>query len=177
MLAKTIDEIVAAYPWPPLTHEANFRQLLGFIAADDDIQDQRWVAYLLATVRHETGFTYAPVEEIGLGAGHAYGVPDPVTGQTYFGRGYVQITWKNNYQAFSQLPTVDLVQNPALALQPPISYQIASEGMRLGKFTGVSLQNFIHDDTADYVNARKIINGLDQAETIAGYAQQFAQTL
>jgi predicted chitinase len=177
MLAKTIDEIVAAYPWPPLTHEANFRQLLSFIAADNEIQDQRWVAYVLATVRHETGFTYAPVQESGLGAGHPYGIPDPATGQTYYGRGYVQITWKNNYEAFSDLPVTDLVLHPELALDPPTSYQIASLGMRLGKFTGVGLQNFIHDDTVDYVNARKIINGLDQAETIAQYAQQFAQIL
>jgi putative chitinase len=177
MLVKSIDEIVAAYPWPPLTHEANLRQLLGFIAADPTIQDQRWVAYILATVRHETGFTYAPVEEIGRGAGHPYGAPDPTTGQTYYGRGYVQITWLGNYRTFANLLGVDLVNEPQLALDPSNSYQIAALGMTRGTFTGVNLARFIHDDAADYVNARKIINGLDQADLIAGYAQQFAQIL
>ncbi len=177
MLVKSIDEIVAAYPWPPLSHEASFRQLLGFIAADNAIQDQRWVAYILATVRHETAFTYAPIEEYGRGAGHPYGVPDPNTGQTYYGRGYVQLTWLGNYQTFGNRLGMNLVQQPELALDPPTSYQIASLGMTQGMFTGVGLSQFIHDDTADYVNARKIINGLDQADLIAGYAQQFAATL
>jgi hypothetical protein len=177
MLVKSIDDIVAAYPWPPLSHEANLRQLLGFIAADGAFQDQRWVAYLLATVRHETGFTFAPVEENGRGAGHSYGAPDPNTGQTYYGRGYVQITWLSNYQTFAARLGVDLVNQPQLALDPATSYQIASLGMTQGLFTGVGLSQFIHDVTADYVNARKIINGLDQADLIAGYAQQFVQTL
>ncbi len=177
MLVKSIDEIVAAYPWPPLTHEANFRQLLTFIAADNNIQDQRWVAYLLATVRHETGFTYAPVEEIGRGAGRPYGVPHPHTGQTYYGRGHVQITWLGNYRKFGDRLGIDLVNRPQLALDPATSYQIASLGMTQGIFTGVGLPRFIHDGIADYLNARKIINGLDQAEVIAGYAQQFAAIL
>lgn len=177
MLVKSIDDIAAAYPWPPLSHEANFRQLLGFIAADNAIQDQRWVAYMLATVRHETAYTYAPIEEYGRGAGRSYGAPDPVTGQTYYGRGYVQLTWKSNYQTFSTALGIDLVQQPELALDPATSYQIASLGMTQGMFTGVGLPNFIHDDAADYVNARKIINGLDRADAIAGYAQLFAQTL
>jgi putative chitinase len=177
MLVKSIDEIVTSYPWPPLTYEANFRQLLGFIAADPAVQDQRWVAYILATVRHETGFTYAPVEEVGHGAGRPYGIPHPTTGQTYYGRGYVQITWLENYQAFANRLGVDLVSQPHLALDPAISYRIASLGMTQGMFTGVNLARFIHDDTADYVNARKIINGLDRADVIAGYAQRFAQML
>lgn len=177
MLVKSIDEIVAAYPWPPLNYEANFRQLLGFIAADPAVQDQRWVAYILATVRHETGFTYAPVEEVGHGVGRPYGVPDRTTGQSYYGRGYVQITWLNNYQAFTNLLGVDLVNQPHLALDPATSYRIASLGMTQGTFTGVNLVRFIHDGTADYVNARKIINGLDRADVIAGYAQRFAQIL
>jgi len=177
MLVKSVDEIVAAYPWPPLTHEANFRQLLSFIAADPEIKDQRWVAYILATVRHETAFTYAPVEETGHGAGRPYGAPHPATGHAYYGRGYVQITWIGNYQTFANRLGVDLVSQPHLALDPATSYRIASLGMTQGIFTGANLARFIHDDTADYVNARKIINGLDKADVIAGYAQRFAQIL
>ncbi|MBE3951934.1 hypothetical protein HJ144_09510 [Vibrio parahaemolyticus] len=44
-----------------------------------------------------------PVEEYGKGVGHEYGIPDPITGQTYYGRGDVQVTWKYNYERLSRL--------------------------------------------------------------------------
>jgi hypothetical protein len=177
MLTKTIDQIVAAYPWPPLGHEANLRQLLGFIAADDSLKDQRWVAYLLATTRHETGYTFAPVEEVGHGSGKPYGTPDPITGKVYYGRGYVQITWKGNYQKFSTLVGEDLVNHPEYALNPSIAYKIAAYGMVHGTFTGVGFGRYIHDTTCDYIDARRIINGLDCADAIAGYAKAFERSL
>lgn len=178
MLAnKTIDQVILAYPWPPLSHEANLRQLLGLVSTDDTMQDARWVAYLLATVRHETAFTFAPVEEYGRGTGHPYGVPDPVTGQKYYGRGYVQITWKENYKKFTDLLGVDLVNHPGLALDPTTSYRIASYGMIHGSFTGIGLGRYINAEGCDYFNARRIINGLDCAKDIAVYATAFEKSL
>lgn len=177
MLTRSIDEVVAAYPWKPLAHEAAFRQLLGFVAADADMQDRRWVAYLLATIRHETAFTFAPIEEIGHGAGLPYGAPDAHTGLVYYGRGYVQLTWWGNYQHFGDVLGVDLQRNPALALDPATSYRIASLGMRRGMFTGVGLGRYINDQGCDYMNARRVINGTDKAELIAGYAVAFEKSL
>ena len=177
MLVKTIDEIVAKYPWPPCTFEASLRVLLSHIQADPEMEDQRWVAYLLATARWETQYTYSPVEENGKGAGHSYGVPDPQTGKAYYGRGYVQITFKDNYARFSPIVGQDLVNHPELALEPDVAYKIASVGMRGGMFTGVGLHHYIHDDVADYVNARRIINGLDKADTIASFAEAFEKIL
>ena len=177
MLSKTIDQVAAAYPWPPLGHEANLRQLLGFLAADAAFQDQRWVAYLLGTARHETAFTFGPVSEYGKGAGHPYGLPDPQTGQTYYGRGYVQITWKGNYDKFSKLVEVDLVNHPDEALSAPVAYRIASYGMVHGSFTGVGLAKYINAEGCDYFNARRVINGTDCADAIAGYAEAFAKVL
>jgi hypothetical protein len=52
-----------------------------------------------------------------------------------------------------------------------------SLGMRRGSFTGKKLADFIHDNVADYVNSRRIINGLDHAQDIAGYAQSFEALL
>jgi hypothetical protein len=60
--------------------------------------DDRHLAYVLATAFHETARTMQPIEEYGKGKGKSYGAPDPQTGQTYYGRGYVQLTWKENYQ-------------------------------------------------------------------------------
>jgi putative chitinase len=60
-------------------------------------EDLRWLAYPLATTAHETGFAMWPIEEYGKGEGMEYGKPDPETGQTYYGRGFVQLTWRENY--------------------------------------------------------------------------------
>jgi putative chitinase len=42
-----------------------------------------------------------------------------------------------------------------------------------GLFTGVSLEDFLNVTTTDWIHARKIINGMDKASAIAGYAQDF----
>src|SRR5947209_19609084 len=84
--------------------------------------DDRWLAYALATTFHETAFTMQPIEEIGKGRGDPYGEPDPETGQTYYGRGFVQLTWKYNYQKMGKLLGVDLVDH----LEPALPLDIAT---------------------------------------------------
>ena len=42
-----------------------------------------------------------------------------------------------------------------------------------GLFTGKKLADYMNDKETDYYNARRIINGLDKAELIAGYAKEF----
>lgn len=182
-----VDSFVSKYELQthPLNQSAKdgLKQLLGFALSDSDISgDRRHLSYFLATIRHECAGTWRPIEEFGKGAGKAYGVPqwvadtDGIPRQVaYYGRGYVQITWERNYLLLgSRIGLVDkLVIHPELALDPQIAYNIASVGMRQGLFTGVSLSRFIHDDICDYVSARKVINGLDQADKIAGYARLF----
>jgi putative chitinase len=139
--------------------------------------DLRWLAYMLATTKHETAHTMQPIKEYGLGAGHEYGQPDPVTGQTYYGRGFVQLTWKANYQTFADRIGVDLVNNPDLALDPAIATTILFDGMQHGLFTGVGLPKYFNPTTDDWLNARRIINGTDQAARIAGYGHAFHAAL
>src|SRR5262249_44518908 len=152
-------------------------ELLDEIGADAAITDVRWFAYMLATAYHETARTFQPIEEIGKGRGRPYGVPDRSTGQTYYGRGLVQLTWKRNYQIFGSILGIDLVNDTALALEPGIAYKIMSIGMTRGLFTGKKLADYINDRKSDYVNARRIINELDKADLIAGYAVKFEATL
>jgi hypothetical protein len=147
--------------------------LLIMIIGDPNIKDVRWAAYMLATVRHECAGTWLPIAEYGKGRGHKYGEPDPVSGCTYYGRGYVQLTWAANYQAMGEALGIDLYRNPDLALQPDIAYKIMSRGMRKGSFTGVGFPLYIKDDRCSYRMCRKIINGLDCADKIAGYAEEF----
>ena len=66
---------------------------------------------------------------------------------------------------------------PERALDPPISYDIMSFGMRNGSFTGVGLETYINGSQCDYVNARRIVNGVDRADLIAGYAKTLESLL
>ena len=160
--------------------------LLGFLEQDTDVSDVRWAAYMLATTKWECADMWQPIEEYGMGQGQPYGNPVTVTGSdgktyvnTYYGRGYVQLTWEANYQNMSyDLNLGDqLLIHPEQALHPPIAYDIMSFGMLNGSFTGVALANFINDSQTDYVDARQIINGLDNAELIAGYASALESLL
>lgn len=153
------------------------KTLLDFIQKDMNIVDIRFAGYMLATVYHETGHTFLPIEEYGKGKGHKYGEIDPVTHKAYYGRGYVQLTWKDNYKEFSIILKLDLVSNPELVLDPLTAYKIMSIGMRKGSFTGVSLNKYFNETKDDPINARKIINGLDCAERIANYYKIFLQAL
>jgi len=134
-------------------------------------------AYIFATIFWETARAMQPVKEIGEGRGRAYGTPDPVTKKAYFGRGLVQLTWKENYIKFAKVCEVDLVNDPDLALQLPIALKVVFEGMTGGMFTGKKLDDYLAGSRPDYVGARRTVNGTDQANTIASFARQFEAAL
>ena len=163
-----------------------FIRLLQVMMADASLTDLRWAAYMLATVKHECAETWLPIEEYGKGAGRAYGEAVTVTDRdgarrtnVYYGRGYVQLTWKDRYQAVGEALGLSdsLLIRPELALVPETAYSIMSYGMRNGLFTGRRLSMYISGGSADYEGARRIINGTDQAARIAGYARQFETVL
>lgn len=158
-------------------------QVSGFNAILDEwerkaLKDLRWLAYMLATAWHETDKTMRAIREYGRGKGRKYGVPHPKTGKIYYGRGLVQLTWYENYALMTKLLGVDLVVNPDLALDPVIAVDIMFEGMTkgesgVGDFTHKSLEDYFNARVEDPVNARRIINGLDKAQLIAGYYRAF----
>lgn len=151
------------------------------------ITDDRWRAYMLATSYHETDKTMQPIEEYGKGRGRPYGRKIKYNRQSYthpnkiyYGRGDVQLTWYENYELMGRLLNIPLLEQPELALNPEISARIMIEGMTKGKsnrgdFTGVSLETYFNSTKNDPVNARRIINGLDKAELIAGYYYKFLE--
>lgn len=144
---------------------------------DQGLYDGRHLAYMLATVWHETAHTMQPIEEYGKGQGREYGKPYPGTGLIYYGRGLVQLTWFRNYMVMGERLGVDLTNHPELALQMDVSVKILFEGMHFGLFTGRKLRHYFNDTTEDPVNARKIINGLDQADRIATHYHRFLKAL
>lgn len=130
------------------------------------------LAYLLATVYHETAHTMKPVTE--------YGSLKYLKSKRYYpyvGRGYVQLTWDYNYRKAGEKLGVDFMENPSLLLVPEYSAEIAVLGMRDGWFTGKKLSNYITLRRSDFVNARRIINGLDKCDLIAGYAREYDKLL
>jgi hypothetical protein len=145
-----------------------------------------WAAYMLATVEHETWSRFAPVEEEGRGEGKRYGVSlrtvcadGTVRQNAYYGRGYVQLTWQANYARLGNALGLgrSLVERPELALDPDIAYSILSFGMTRGAFTGKSLGCYLTASSRDYVQARRIINGLDCAQEIAELAVHWEKRL
>jgi hypothetical protein len=189
---KLFSAYVTAFPGPVPKPEqvAGAGKLLGFLSTDPDISDIRWAAYIAATVKHECADTWTPIAERGASGyfnrydadtvlGNRLGNTQDGDGFRFRGRGYVQITGRANYAHLGQLLGMSgqLIDNPDLVLSPNVAYRIASVGMRMGSFTGKKLADYITRDSCDYVNARRIINGTDQAEKIAGYATKIQQVL
>lgn len=148
------------------------------------INDIRKLAYVLATAYHETARTMAPIAEYGKGKNYDYGKqlkmsrkPYVTPKQIYYGRGFVQLTWYENYEAMGKQLGLDLLNNPDLLLTLKASIDVMFTGMIKGMFTGKKLSDYFTTDKTDWVNARKIINGLDAANTIAGYAKIFHNSL
>lgn len=157
-------------------------QVDGFGAILDEweksgFSDIRWLSYLLATTYHETARTFKPLEEYGKGKGRTYGIPDATTKKVYYGRGFVQLTWKANYDKQSKKLGVDFVNYPEKVMEPTYAAKILIHGSADGDFTGRSLGTYFNANVDDPTNARRIINGTDKAALIAGYHTKFLKAL
>jgi putative chitinase len=134
--------------------------------------------------------------------GKVLGNDTPEEGAEYAGRGFPQVTGENNYEMAEtalrkEYPEViarheartgrkfDLTigdqpndqADPDNMLDPEIAYCTMSYAMRKGAFTGVGLPRYLNATRCDYLNARKIINGLDCSEKIAREALGFEEAL
>jgi putative chitinase len=154
--------------------------------------DLRHLAYILATVHHETGQTMQPIKERG---GERYlrefyditgtrpslsrknGNTAPGDGVRYAGRGFVQLTWKNNYKLASNKLGIDLIAEPDRALEMTVATDILFAGMAEGWFTGKKLSDYLNETKTDWFSARRIINGSDKAGMIADLAKMYFKAL
>ena len=153
-------------------------------------------AYALATAYHETASTMQPIKEYGGPSyftrmydvtgnrpklARAFGNLSPGDGAKYFGRGYVQLTWRCNYHKAGAKCGVDLVANPDKALDPGIAAKVMRQGMDEGWFTGKSLKSYMPGSgratRQQFTDARRIINGTDKAAKIGAHALDFQTAL
>ena len=155
-------------------------QIIGAACAKAELHPLvEQTAYVMATVFHEKAQTMQPIEEYG-GSSTRYA--------PWYGRGYVQLTWEDNY-AKQEAKMGDMPEgtffmddwkvheNWDRAMIPDVSAFICVNGMKDGDFTGVGLSKYIKEGSCDYWNARRIVNGTDKAELIAGYANIFEDAL
>jgi len=153
------------------------------------------IAYILATVFHETGGKMQPIKETqkpseqfvadktvvkrldnAWASGKLKQVRTPYwrfdkKGKAWFGRGFAQVTHETNYKKFG------IADAPEKALELATAIRILFEGMVLGKFTGRKLSDFFGKSKADPEGARVIVNGTDKATLIAGYYRNFLDSL
>jgi hypothetical protein len=158
-------------------------------------KDLRWLAYALATTHHETGGTMRPVHERGgkryffdmydIGGrrpakARQLGNINPGDGAKFHGRGYVQLTGRNNYARMGRRFRTDLTSSDEAAdkaLDPELAAKIMFYGMEKGMFTGKSFANYFTGSRSDWVRARAIINPGDRAKLVAGYARDYYDAL
>jgi hypothetical protein len=166
-----------------------------------------WFANILGTLRRETNDTFAPVQEgywipasKRVSALYNYYTknnpkmlsqffPNGKYGTNYLGEGFVQLSLLSNFINFNPLvqkkfPNYDIVKNPELAMIPEVAWLIMEEGMtrdthtfRDINFTGHTVEQYLNDKILDWVNVRKVVNGLDCAHEIAKYSMAYYDAL
>lgn len=144
-----------------------------------------WAAYAMATSFHETAKKMVPVKE-GLSLSDAWRKRN-LRYYPYYGRGDVQLTWRENYVKADKELGLDgaLISNLDLALDNDVSAKVLVKGMKDGWFSGDkagrhTLARHLKNDEAskeEFIPARRIVNILDKAELIAGYAVKFQSAL
>lgn len=160
--------------------------------ADSPQADDRWLAYMLGTAHHETGRTMQPVRETFASSdaqaisrlnssfrsgrltwvSTPYWLPDR-DGKSWLGRGFVQITFKRNYEKLGDMIGVNLTADPTRAMDIDVALKIMFAGMREGAFTGKKLADYFSPTREDWRNARRIINGVERADLVASYARKY----
>lgn len=142
-------------------------------------------AYLLATSYWETAHTMQPVRE-------AYWLSEGWRRKNlryypWYGRGDVQLTWEDNYRRVDNALGLNgaLLRNPDLALDLNISAEALVLGIMNGWYNrggkGPGLGHYVPKDRAatleEFRQARRTVNIMDKATTIARIALKFQRAL
>lgn len=147
---------------------------------EPELADKEMVLMALSTIRAETG-GFEPISE---GRSHfntspggrpfdlydnktSLGNLGPPDGETFKGRGFVQLTGRSNYQIHGQAIGVDLIADPELANDPQIAARLLASFLK-------SKEDAIREalDASDLAQARKLVNG--GAHGLGAFTDAFA---
>ena len=160
-----------------------FERILNLWAHFDQQKNIKRLAYILATVIHESklGHSYWTVERT---SGLQYEDRDDLgntqtgDGPRFKGRGPVQITGRHLYQKLSNdynrfyNPDINLISSPSIAATDVnVGAFIAVYGMLEGRFTTRKLSRYINSNETDYYNARRTVNSTNRASHIKSIAE------
>src|SRR5688572_5481089 len=184
---------------PP--RQQGFDAILDVWESEYADRDPAWLAYILATAWHETGAWMVPVREgFARTDDEAFnrvkrhiereGLNDYVSrkenGHSYYGRGFVQLTWDTNYKRMGERCGVgdQFYDNPEMVMEAQHGAKIICRGMVEGLFrNGNTLPRYFGDGHYDWHNARLIVNGrrrdgsIDKAAEIAAHGRAFYEAL
>lgn len=206
MILKTFfDAIRGSALYPKGLADENVFGIEAILNACDkwNVTDTHHVAQILAQSYQETGGFMQPVKEtvyahspdknpsdatVIARLDNAYRnnqlpwVTKPYWREGWFGRGFIQITHKENYVIVGEQIGVDLVANRALALNLSIAADIAVVGMSRGLFTGMKLSDYKFPECLDTdewrKHPRRIVNGKDGTDaTVAKNHKLFYNAL
>jgi Chitinase class I len=157
-----------------------------------------WPAYMMATAWHETGAVMLPVRESfattdasafnrvsayckkkGI-ANYAARHPN---GNSYYGRGYVQLTHGDNYKKMGKTLGLGnkLYDDPEKVLDEKVGAEILAIGLIKGLFRPAkgTLKTYFDGTTARWTQARNLVNGdvKKNGAMVGGYGKAFLTAL
>lgn len=180
----------------------SLKKVLQFASKDKNLNSINHLSYLLATAKIESDYSLERWESdyVCGKAGVKYkdkpcqsainyycstkggkqdycsGKPKDKRGLPYFGRGLIQITWKENYKKYGDKIGVNLVDEPENIFIPENSYNVAVAFLTTKKGNS-NKSTFDWVDDGNLTQARKSVNGgtkkLDEVNT----AYKFWQNL
>ena len=165
----TVDKVAIMFPGAP---RQNIEMYLPFVLKaleNVELIDREMVLMALATIRAETG-SFAPISELPSKLNTAPPGPDfnlydrrtdlgnqgPPDGERYRGRGFIQLTGKDNYRRYGQKVGLgdDLVNNPDIANSTQIAAQLMAAFLKDKEY---QIREALSQNRLD--KARRAING------------------
>lgn len=160
------------------TRKAGFDAIFDVWDGVESYDSLEWLAYELATAWHETGATMQPVREgfkktdaEAYAAVTAYCAAQGIfnyakrhtNGNSYYGRGYVQLTHADNYKKMGKhLGLSDgLYDQPDLVMESHTAAKILIRGMMDGLFRPAkgTLFDYFNGTEQRWFDARDLVNG------------------
>lgn len=142
------------------------------------------LSYIVATTKHETAI-FKHLKEIEPKKKEKDYWKPAKNGKVYCGRWYVHLTREKNYKKMQKeikkderFDDIDIVKNPEiLETNKELAAFVMVKGMKMGTFTGKSLDDYTGNGTFDAVGAREVVNGSDKAQKIADIYSQEKETM